>query len=327
MANEITLYTGAAASIEPATFETLTNTAAQFALESKSENTRRGYRADWSDFTAWCGLHDRPSMPAAPETLSAYVTELAAVRGLKASTIQRRLAAIAEAHKLAGFASPTEDAHFRATWKGIRRAYGTAQQGKAAATTPDVRAMAEALPDNLKGIRDRAILLVGFAGAFRRSELVNLDREDVQFPREGLTITLRRSKTDQEGAGAEIGIPYGSNPDTCPVRALEAWVEASEVDSGPLFRPINRHGQVQDSRLTAQSVALIVKNAATLAGLDPTDYAGHSLRSGLATAAAEAGVNEREIMQQTRHKSLPTVRKYIRRGSLFRDNAAGKVGL
>ena len=183
------------------------------------------------------------------------------------------------------------------------------------------------LPDRLLGVRDRALLLVGFAGAFRRSELVSLNVRDLKFTNDGLTVTLRRSKTDQEGSGRKVGIPYGSSPETCPVRSLRAWLEASGIESGPVFRPINRHGQIRPSRLSDRAVALIVKRAAEAAGKDPAEFAGHSLRSGLATAAAIGGASERAIMKQTGHRSTAMVRRYIRDGSLFRENAAARVGL
>jgi integrase len=182
--------------------------------------------------------------------------------------------------------------------------------------------MVETLQESLIGARDRALLLVGFAGAFRRSELVALDVRDVAFTTEGLMITLRRSKTDQEGQGRSVGLPYGSRLETCPVRSLRAWLALSEITSGPLFRPINRHGTMAEGRLSDRAVALVVKRTAKAAGLDPAKYAGHSLRAGLATSAAAAGVSERAIMNQTGHKSAATVRKYIREGSLFRENAA-----
>jgi integrase len=183
-------------------------------------------------------------------------------------------------------------------------------------------------PDgSLVTLRDRALLLLGFAGAFRRSELVSLDTGDVASAADGLVITLRRSKTDQEGQGRQVGLPFGSNPRTCPVRALRDWFTAAAIADGPIFRGVDRHGNIAVTRLTDQSVALVVKRAAAAAGLDPADYAGHSLRSGLATAAAMAGVSERSIMAQTGHKSLPVVRRYIRSGGLFRRNAAAAVGL
>lgn len=212
-------------------------------------------------------------------------------------------------------------------WAGIRRTKGVAQQGKAPAVTADVRAMVAALPDTLLGLRDRAILLLGFAGAFRRSELVDLDREDLEIGSEGITATLRRSKTDQEGEGRKIGIPYGVRPETCPVRAILAWLDAAGIEDGPMFRSVNRHGQLQPGRLSDKAVALVVKRQAQACGLDPARYAGHSLRAGLATSAAAAGVQERTFMAQTGHRSEKMVRRYIREGSLFRENAAAAVGL
>ena len=176
-------------------------------------------------------------------------------------------------------------------------------------------------------MRDRALLLAGFAGAFRRSELVGLDVSDLEFNSAGLIVNIRRSKTDQEGQGRKVGLPYGSTPVTCPVRALEAWLAVLGTDEGPLFRGINRHGHLAGRRLTAQSVALVIKRRAAQAGMETRDLAGHSLRAGLATAAAAAGVSERAIMAQTGHRSLATLRKYLREGSLFLENAAAKVGL
>jgi integrase len=185
--------------------------------------------------------------------------------------------------------------------------------------------MVAAVDEGLIGARDRALVLLGFAGAFRRSELVGLDIADCAFGRDGLTVTLRRSKTDQEGQGRRIGIPYGANPETCPVRCVQAWIE--QAATGPLFRSINRHGQVQQQRLSGNDVARIVKKLATRAGLDATTYAGHSLRAGHATSAAAAGASERAIMRQTGHRSVQMVRRYIRAGTLFSDNSAGKLGL
>jgi integrase len=273
-----------------------------------------------------CTSHHRlAALPAAAETVALYLAELGGQR--KAATIARRLAAIAEAHKAAGHPSPTADAAVKTVWTGIRRTHGTAQAGKAPVVTADVRAMVATLPDRLIGHRDRAVLLLGFAGAFRRSELVGLDVADVAATRDGLVVALRRSKTDQEGAGAAVGIPYGSNPATCPVRALARWLEVSAIAAGPLFRPVDRHGHLGAGRLSDRAVALVVKRAVAAAGLDPAKYAGHSLRAGLATAAAAAGVPERAIAQQTRHRSLEVLRRYIRAGSLFSENAAAAVGL
>ncbi|MGH2387182.1 MAG: site-specific integrase [Chloroflexota bacterium] len=299
--------------------------ARDYADNATALNTRRAYRADWRHFSAWCAIRHLAPLPATPETVAVYLADLAPL--YKTATITRRMSAIAQAHKTAGFPSPTTDAAVRQVAAGIRRRHGTQQQGKEAALTADLRAMVETLDGLPRGRRDRALLLLGFAGAFRRSELVALDLADVARTRDGLVVTVRRGKTDQEGLGRRVGIPYGSTPTTCPVRALEDWLEAARITAGPLFHPIDRHGNLRPHRLTDQSVALVVKRAAQAAGLDPALYAGHSLRSGLATAAAQAGVSERTIMEQTGHKSLPIVRRYIRRGSLFTENAAAKVGL
>jgi site-specific recombinase XerD len=299
--------------------------ARKYASQAKSANTRRAYQSDWIHFTAWCTAHGMAALPAAPTTVALYLTTLA--QEYKTSTLQRRLTTIAQAHRAASYESPTQAAPVRAVWKGIRRTRGTAQNGKSPAVTADIRAMVTTLPNGLLGIRDRVLLLLGFAGAFRRSELVALDVSDLTFTREGLTVALRRSKTDQEGAGTKKGIPYGSHAETCPIRALHAWLEAVSIVTGPLFRPVNRHGQLQPGRLSDKAVALVVKRAAERAGLDPDRYAGHSLRAGLVTAAAAAGVSERTIMAQTGHRSVQMVRRYIRDGSLFRENAAASVGL
>jgi integrase len=211
--------------------------------------------------------------------------------------------------------------------KGIRRTKGTAPTQKAAALTDDIRAILESKDAGLIGLRDRALILLGFAGAFRRSELVGLDIADCVFSKDGLTVTLRRSKTDQAGAGRKVGIPYGSNPETCPVRAMQDWIEQAGISGGPLFRSINRHGRIQPGGLSGGDVARVVKKLADRAGLDASKYAGHSLRAGHATSAAIAGASERSIMNQTGHRSVQMVRRYIRDGSLFRENSAGKLGL
>jgi integrase len=215
----------------------------------------------------------------------------------------------------------------RNTLKGIKRTMGTAAVQKAPTLTDDIRAMVDATDAGTIGARDRALMLLGFAGAFRRSELVSLDAEDCAFGKDGLTVTLRRSKTDQQGTGRKIGIPYGANPGTCPVRTIQAWLEQAGVSAGPLFRSINRHGKVQPGRLAGIDVARVVKKLVDRAGLDAAKYAGHSLRAGHATSAAIAGASERSIMNQTGHRSVQMVRRYIRDGSLFRENSAGKLGL
>jgi len=299
--------------------------AREFIRASKAESTIRGYRTDWGHFCEWCKGHGVCPLPASPEIVASYIAECA--RRLKVGSIQRRLNAIAEAHKAARLESPTVAGMVRNTLKGIKRTLGTAAMQKTAALTDDIRAMLGATDAGLIGLRDRALILLGFAGAFRRSEVVGLHVGDCVFGKDGLTVTLRRSKTDQAGEGRKIGIPYGSNPDTCPVRVLQAWLEQAALSSGPVFRPINRHGRMLGGRLSPADVARIVKKLVERVGLDPARYAGHSLRAGHATSAAIAGASERSIMNQTGHRSVQMVRRYIRDGSLFRENSAGKLGL
>jgi len=293
---------------------------------AQAENTRRAYASDWKHFSAWCRTAGQGSLPAAPESLVLYLSTLAETA--KVSTLTRRISAISQAHQAAGFETPTAHLAVRKLMAGIRRQKGTAQIGKRPLATADVRRLLAPLDtQRMLDVRDRALLLTGFAGAFRRSELVGVDVSDLEFNNAGLIVNIRRSKTDQEGQGRRVGLPYGSTPATCPVRALEAWLAVLGADDGPLFRGINRHGQLGARRLTAQSVALIIKRLAAAAGMEARDLAGHSLRAGLATAAAAAGVSERAIMAQTGHRSVGTLRKYIREGSLFLENAASKVGL
>jgi site-specific recombinase XerD len=305
--------------------------ARDYVAAAKAPNTLRAYRADWRDFAAWCERHALAALPAAPETVALYLAALAGDR--KASTLRRRLSAISQAHQAAGLEPPTKSMAVRSTWAGIRRTHGTAEAGKTPVLVADLRRLVATLPESPLGVRDRALLLLGFAGAFRRSELVGLDVGDVRETGDGLVVTLRRSKTDQEGQGAEKGIPYGSDRATCPVRAVRAWLAhlagiPGELARGaPLFRRVDRHGRIHPGRLSDRAVALVVKRTAAAAGLDPALYAGHSLRAGLATSAAAADVPERVIAQQTGHKSMAVLRRYIRSGSLFRENAAARVGL
>ena len=213
--------------------------------------------------------------------MASFIAECAS--RLKVGSIQRRINAIAEAHKAVGLESPTHHAMVTNTMKGIRRTKGTAPVQKAPTLTDDIRSMVAATDTGIIGARDRAMVLLGFAGAFRRSELVGLDVEDCTFGKDGLTVTLRRSKTDQDGVGRKVGIPYGSNPETCPVRTVQAWMEMAGVTSGPLFRSINRHGKLRGGRLSGIDVARVVKKLAVRGGLNPAKYAGHSLRAGHAT--------------------------------------------
>jgi len=311
--------------VVPASPQELAVRTQDYLQRAKAENTWRAYRSDWRHFEAWTKQRGQRALPATGAAVAAYLTELASTR--KVSTLERRVAAISQAHQMAGHESPTSKIEIRTLMSGIRREKGIAAEAKQALLTDDLRMVLAHLPEGILGTRDRALLLLGFAGAFRRSELVSLNVEDLEFQRAGLVTRLRKSKTDQEGEGRKIGIPYGSRPDTCPVRSLQEWIEAAKIQSGPLFRPITRHGKIQASRLTAQSVALVVKRYAEAAGKDSAAFSGHSLRAGHATQAAMSGASERSIMNQTGHRSLKMVRRYIREGRLFEDNAASKLGL
>jgi integrase len=292
---------------------------------SRAENTTRVYRTGWAQFTAWCDGHGVTPLPAGPETVACYVADLA--RLAKPATIDARLAAISAAHRAAGYNSPTKEEAVRLVRRGVRRTLGTAQRQVRPVTVPELRTMLEGLNTGPAGCRDRALLLLGFAGALRRSELVGLDVADVSEGADGLTVHLRRSKTDQEGTGRTVGVPFGSREATCPVRAWLAWLEVSGISEGPVFRPVDRHGHVGTTRLSGHAVALVLKRHAARAGLDPAEVAGHSLRAGLATSAAAVGVPERVIAEQTGHKGTTMLRRYIRQGTLFRENAASAVGL
>jgi site-specific recombinase XerD len=295
-----------------------------YADQSKAANTVRAYRSDWGEFVLWCDSHRLTSLPAAVETVAIYLT--AKAETLKVSTLARRLTAISEAHKIAGFASPCEDERVRTIWKGIRRTKGVARTEKRPLMTDELRMLFEYLPENLQGVRDRALILLGYVGAFRRSELVALDRFDLTFVREGIRVNLRHSKTDQEGIGVEKAIPYGSSPDLCPVRAILAWMSATPHISGALFVSIGKADKLHLERLSDKAVALIVKR---LIGRvrDSSEYSGHSLRAGFATQAALNGASDRAIMHQTNHKSRAMVDRYVRLASLWQDNAATKLGL
>lgn len=293
---------------------------------TRAPNTYKAYAADWKHFEAWCAAHPFLALPAAPQTVMLYLGELGGA-GKKLSTVARRLAAIAQVHRFAGHESPSESRPVRELLAGMRRTHGVAVHGKEALLSDDLRAILRELRDSLRDVRDRALLLIGFAGAFRRSELVAIQIEDFQYVVEGLVIQLRRSKSDQEGQGREVAIPFGSRPETCPVGALRAWIACAKLESGPVFRGITRHGQVSASALTPTAVALLVKERAQAAGLDPAAYAGHSLRAGFATSAALGGAPEWAIMRQTGHRSRAMLDRYIRLASRFRGNAASFTGL
>jgi integrase len=263
-------------------------------------------------------------MPAEPETVRLYLVDHAGK--LSISTLRRRLSAISEAHVAAQVPNPTVSPVVRFAWEGMRRSHGSAPRAKEAAVTEVVAAMVKPLGKSLIDVRDRAILLIGFAGAMRRSELASLEFADVTETGDGLRITVGRSKTDQEGEGAVVGITYGSNPPTCPVRAWRAWVEAAQLVDGPAFRQLG-NGRVTTKRIAGDGIARMLKRRATAAGLDPELFSGHSLRSGFATTAARAGVAEHKIMRQGRWTTSAAMRGYIREGELFVDNPSAKLGL
>ncbi|MCP2129181.1 site-specific integrase [Bradyrhizobium ottawaense] len=282
---------------------------------SLSANSQTAYLSDVEHFLSWGG-----QIPATPECLAEYLAAHADV--LSIATLTRRLAALAKIHRSKGVDNPTTSELVRSVLRGLKRAKGTAQREARPLLKEDLLLVLEATGERLKDIRDRALLLIGFAGALRRSELTGLDVADVERVRQGIILHLRRSKTDQEGRGEKIGVPFG-RASWCPVTALGAWMEASGITEGPIFRPIDRHGHLEHKRLSGEAVALVVRERVQAAGFDPVPYSGHSLRAGLATSAAEAGVPTWKIRTQTRHRSDAMLARYIRTGEIFVDNAAG----
>jgi site-specific recombinase XerD len=310
-----------------ASLEAILMKAVSYIAAGKSPNTVRAYESDWRDFANWCVHHGLRSLPAAPSTVALYCADLAEIA--KASTITRRLATIAKGHAVECYESPCSLRHAAVAevLAGIRRSKGTMAASKSPLMVEDLRRIIGALPTNTIGTRDVSLLLFGYSGGFRRSELAALAVEDVEDTTEGVTITIRRGKADQEGAGRTVGIPYGSQPQTCPVRQYRAWLQVSGITAGPLFRQVDRHGNVGNRAITPQVVALVVKRACVRVGLDPTRFSAHSLRSGMATQSAKNGASERSIMRQTGHRSVVMVRQYIREAELFCDNAAARLGL
>ncbi len=326
----------------PATAAELAERAAGYAAQAQSENTRLAYASDWATFQAWCDRQGATAMPADSNVVLAFLVDTAGK--VKVATQRRRLSAIKEAHRQAGYHLDTESARFRDTWKGIRNAHGQPPVKKNALLTGLLRRALGTLPDSLTGLRDRALLLVGFAGALRRSELANLETSPrqgadwMEETGEGLIVHLAKSKGDQEGAGQQVGIPYGSNPETCPVRAYRAWLQASQIVEGAAFRQINRHGQISLGALCDHSIAYVIKRAivageltsgasADEAAATAKRFAGHSLRSGLATSAAANDAPGHLIQRQLRHAKFDTTAGYIQTAELHRKNAAGMAGL
>jgi site-specific recombinase XerD len=291
--------------------------AIDLAKAEKAASTRKAYGTDFRLFKVYCDAKGVSSLPAAPETVAAYIATEA--QTAKPSTISRRVAAIRYAHKLAGIQTPTDAEGVKATMRGIRRTFGGARNKKAPAVAAKMLGMVATAPDSLAGLRDRALLLLGFAGAFRRSELVALDAADIEETETGLLVTIRGSKTDQERQGVTIAIARGDI--ACPVRALRAWLDAAGIEAGALFRPIDKGGTVRASRLTDRSVANIVKAYAERAGFDASMFSGHSLRAGFLTSAAGKGASIFKMMDVSRHKSVDTLRGYVRDAELFKDHA------
>lgn len=319
--------------------DTLDRLGAGYDRKSKSDATWKAYDADWRNFRAWCIVHDRSFIPATPETVALYMADLAG-RGLKPSTIARRLHGIAAAHSVAGHANPC-DARVRLRMSGIRRARPAPKTPATPACIEEIRAMVDFLDGierssstdramRIRNIRDRAVVLLGFAGALRRSEIAGLDVADLRFVPEGVEVRVRVSKTDQEGEGAVLAIPYGKHLATCPVTATRRWIDVlgeSGLVVGALIRSIGPDGYVT-GRLSGSGVSEIVAKAAVGAGLDPTGHwSGHSLRAGMVTTAAKAGVPAWAIMRTTRHKSGASLDGYIRLASRWESVASAEIGL
>ncbi len=282
---------------------------------SKSTNTLRAYQADFKDFSTFCVKNGFNSIPTEPKILSLYLTHLSNTS--KFSTLKRRIASISAIHKMKGHYLDTKHPIIMENLHGIRRSKGSHQKAKKPLLINDLKIVIKVINEldqkEIKKIRDKAIILIGFAGGFRRSELVNLEFEDVEFVNEGIKIFIKRSKTDQSGEGDIKAIPYFDNQDYCPVLKLKEWMEFSKITSGKIFN------------ISDKSVALIIKKYTLLAGLDANKYGGHSLRSGFATSAAEAGAEERNIMAMTGHKTTQMVRRYIKEANLFKNNALNKI--
>lgn len=290
---------------------------ADFVANSIADNTRRAYRSDLVHFKAWGG-----SVPADPKAVASYLAAYAET--LSVATLVRRVATISKAHEAKCLPNPCRSEIVRATLRGIKRLRGTAQREAKPLLRQDLFMALDAMSNGPKNIRDRALLLLGFAGGFRRSELIGLDRPDITHVRQGVVVTLRRSKTDQEGVGRKIGIPYGRTR-YCPVAALDAWLALAGIESGPIFRTVDRHGHNHPARLSGEAVSLVIRERLASAGIDPTGFSGHSLRAGFATSAAQAGVSTIKIRAQTGHASDVMLGRYIRDGELFTGNAAGAL--
>jgi site-specific recombinase XerD len=297
---------------------------------SKANNTIRAYKSDFADFSLFCVQNGFKSLPSEPKIVSLYLTQLS-TKNIKMSTLKRRLVSIGVIHRLKGHYLDTKHPSIIENMMGIKRRKGSIQKGKKPLLINDLRLLINAIDqvkeEEIKKFRDRSIILIGFSGGFRRNEIVSLDYDDLDFVTEGLKINLKRSKTDQFGAGLIKGLPYFDNPQYCPVLSLQKWINISKINAGPLFRRFSKGSKLTDKRLTDQTVAHLIKKYLKLSGIESKNYSGHSLRSGFATSAAESGAEERSIMAMTGHKSTEMVRRYIKEANLFKNNALNKIKL
>ena len=295
---------------------------------SKSVNTVRAYKSDFNDFGLFCVQSGFKALPTEPKIVSLYLTYLS-TKNVKFSTIKRRLVSIGVIHRMKGQYLDTKHPIVVENLMGIKRRKGTIQKGKKPILINNLKKLIDVIDEekieDINKLRDKSILLIGFAGGFRRNEIVSLDKEDLEFVFEGLKITVKRSKTDQFGEGLTKGIPYFENIAYCPVTILQKWINISKITKGPLFRKISKGSRLLENRLTDQTVALIIKKYLNKSGIDSSNYSGHSLRSGFATSAAESGAEERSIMAMTGHKTTQMVRRYIKEANLFKNNALNKI--
>ena len=297
---------------------------------SKANNTIRAYKSDFADFSLFCVQNGFKSLPSEPKIVSLYLTQLS-TKNIKMSTLKRRLVSIGVIHRLKGHYLDIKHPSIIENMMGIKRRKGSIQKGKKPLLINDLKLLINAIDEvkeeEIKKFRDRSIILIGFSGGFRRNEIVSLDYDDLDFVTEGLKINLKRSKTDQFGAGLIKGLPYFDNPQYCPVLSLQKWINISKINAGPLFRRFSKGSKLTDKRLTDQTVAHLIKKYLKLSGIESKNYSGHSLRSGFATSAAESGAEERSIMAMTGHKSTEMVRRYIKEANLFKNNALNKIKL
>jgi site-specific recombinase XerD len=295
---------------------------------SKANNTIRAYRSDFKDFSVFCAKNSLKPYPTDPKIVALYITYLSS-KGAKISTLRRRLVSIGVIHKLKGHYLDTKHPIIIENLMGIKRKIGSFQQGKKPILINQLKSIINVIDNEktkeIKKIRDKTLILIGFGGGFRRSELVSIDYNDVELVPEGVKLVIRRSKTDQFGEGMVKGIPYFSNQNYCPVLHLKKWLELSNIKSGPIFRRFSKSFKLSENRLTDQSVALLLKNYLGAAGIENKNYSGHSLRSGFATVSAESGADERSIMSMTGHKTTQMVRRYIKEANLFKNNALNKI--